>query len=220
MANNPLPYDATVIASVSAVTALANSGSLRIYTGAQPALNGAITGTLLATLPMSATAFGTPTASAGTVTATANAITSASAGNTGTAGYFAILKSDASTIVLTGSVGTSGADLNLSSTSISSGATVSCSSFTITQAEGLTVRRHVRGVLFAWTSCVAVAAGVALELNGRWPAAYGALSAALILMACSSYQHRKDAREVHARPACPFPGCTSTDPAHVHRPPR
>ena len=82
------------------------------------------------------------------------------------------------------------------------------------------MRRHVRGVLFAWTSCVAVAIAVVLEIGGRWPAACFALSAALILMACSSYQHRTDAQEVHARPACPFPGCTSTDPAHVHRPPR
>ena len=135
MANNAQSYDATVIAGVAAVGALANGGSLKIYTGSQPALNGAITGTLLASLPMSATAFGTPTASAGTVTATANAITSATAGNTGTAGYFAILKSDGTTVVLTGSVGTSGADLNLSSLSISSGATVSCSSFTITQLQ-------------------------------------------------------------------------------------
>ncbi len=135
MANNPLPYDATVIAGVAAQTALCNGGSLRIYTGTQPALNGAVTGTLLATLPLSATAFGTPTASAGTVTATANAITSATAGNTGTAGYHAILKSDGTTVVLTGSVGTSGADLNLATLSIVSGATVSCSSYTFTQAE-------------------------------------------------------------------------------------
>ena len=135
MANNPLPYDATVIAGVAAQTSLCNGGSLRIYTGTQPALNGAVTGTLLATLPLSATAFGTPTASAGTVTATANAITSATAGNTGTAGYHAILKSDGTTVVLTGSVGTSGADLNLATLSIVSGATVSCSSYTFTQAE-------------------------------------------------------------------------------------
>lgn len=34
-----------------------------------------------------------------------------------------------------GSVGTSGCDLNLNTTSIVAGATVSCTSFTITQAE-------------------------------------------------------------------------------------
>jgi hypothetical protein len=135
LANNPLPYDATVIASVNAVTALLNSGFLQILTGAQPALNGSLTGTLLASLPFSATAFPSATASAGTVTATANAITPAIAAATGTAGYFVLLKSDTVTIVATGSVGTSGADLNLSTLSIQAGQTVSCSSFLITQAE-------------------------------------------------------------------------------------
>ena len=135
MANNPQFYDATVEAGVNAVTALLNSGYLNIYTGGQPALDGGITGTLLASLTFSATAFGNSTASAGTVTATANAITNGTAGNTGTAGYFALLKSDDSTVVATGSVGTSGADLNLSTLVIVSGAVVSCSSFTITQAQ-------------------------------------------------------------------------------------
>ena len=135
MANNPLPYDATVIASVNAVTALINSGYLVLYTGSQPALNGAVTGTLLAQLTFSATAFPAATASTGTVTATANPITPASAAASGVAGYFAILKSDAATIVATGSVGTSGADLNLSTLSIQAGQTVACSIFQITQAE-------------------------------------------------------------------------------------
>jgi hypothetical protein len=135
MANNPLPYDATVIAGVNAVTALLNSGFIKIYTGSQPALNGSVTGTLLVTMTFSATAFPTSSASAGTVTATANAITSGTAGNTGTAGYFALVKSDTTTVVATGSVGTSGADLNLNTLSITSGNTVSCSSFLITQAE-------------------------------------------------------------------------------------
>ncbi len=135
MANNPQFYDATVIAAVNAATALLNSGFINIYNGAQPALNGAVTGTLLAQLTFSATAFPTSTASGGTVTATANAITSGTAGNTGTAGYFALIKSDTTTVVATGSVGTSGADLNLNSLSITSGATVSCSSFTITELQ-------------------------------------------------------------------------------------
>lgn len=135
MANNPLPYDASVIAAVNAFTALCNSGFIKIYTGTQPALNGAVTGTLLATMTFSATAFPTATASGGTVTATANAITSGTAGNTGTAGYFALVKSDGTTIVATGSVGTSGADLNLNTLTITSGNTVSCSSFLVTMAE-------------------------------------------------------------------------------------
>ncbi len=135
MANSPEWYDATVIADVEAVTALLDSGYLEIYSGTQPALNGTLSGTLLATLTFAATAFGTPVASAGTVTATANAITSGTAAATGTAGYFALLKSDNTTVVMTGSVGTSGADLNLNTLSITSGVTVSCSSFTISQSQ-------------------------------------------------------------------------------------
>lgn len=135
MPNNPLPYDATVIASVNAVTALLNGGSLRIYTGTQPALNGAVTGTLLATLALNATFAPSATASGGMVTATANAITTGTAAATGIAGYFALLKSDGTTVVTTGSVGTSNADLILNSLSIISGAPVSCSALTITEAE-------------------------------------------------------------------------------------
>jgi hypothetical protein len=127
-------YDATVEASVNAVTALLNSGTIKIYTGSQPALDGSLTGTLLATLTFGATAFAASTASTGTVTATANSITSGTAGNTGTAGYFALVTSGSVT-VLTGTVGTSGANLNLSTLSIVSGATISCSSFTITRSQ-------------------------------------------------------------------------------------
>jgi hypothetical protein len=135
MANNPQFYDATVIAAVNSATSLLNNGFLNIYTGGQPSLDGGISGTLLVSLAFGATAFASATASGGTVTATANSITNGTAGNTGTAGYFALLKSDDATVVATGSVGTSGADLNLSTTAIVSGAVVSCSSFTITQAQ-------------------------------------------------------------------------------------
>jgi hypothetical protein len=64
---------------------------------------------------------------------TLNAITSDSSANaTGTATWFRIVQSGGSTHVLDGNVGTSGSDLNLNTTSIVSGATVSISSFTIT----------------------------------------------------------------------------------------
>lgn len=134
-ANNFLTYDAATILAVNAFTATLNSGFLRIYTGTQPAVNGAITGTQLASLTFSATAFPTAVASGGVVTATANAITSASAGNTGTAGYHALLQSNGTTIVATGTVGTSGSDLNMSTTSVTSGNTVACSSYLINMAE-------------------------------------------------------------------------------------
>jgi hypothetical protein len=140
MANNPFFSDAAVEDAVNEVTPLMNSGFLVIYTGTQPTdANQALTGTLLATLSLSATAFGSATASgsAGSrvVTATANSVTNATASNTGTAGYFALLASNGTTVVAMGSVGTSGADLNLSTLSIVSGNTVSITSGTITQTE-------------------------------------------------------------------------------------
>lgn len=135
MANSPEAYDVAVKAAVDAVAALLNSGFIKIYTGAQPAVDGSVTGTLLATLTFGATAFGASTASGSGATATANTITSGTAGNTGTAGYFALVKSDNTTVVGTGSVGTSGADLNFNTLSIVSGANVSCSAFTITMPQ-------------------------------------------------------------------------------------
>lgn len=111
---------------------IGTSGVLKIWTGSPPANCGtADSGVLLATLTCNATAFASA-ASSGAITA--NSITSATAGNTGVAGYFRIYPSAATSTnaVLQGLCGTSGSDLNLSSTSIGSGQTVSISSFQIT----------------------------------------------------------------------------------------
>lgn len=119
--------------AADAVCARANGGSLRIYSGTPPAdANAALSGnTLLANLAMSATAFGA--ASSGV--ATANAITAdSSADADGTATFFRVLESDGTTVVFQGSVGTSGADLNLSTTTIAVTGNVSVSSLTYTQA--------------------------------------------------------------------------------------
>lgn len=124
MANNPLYYDS----AMNALSALLNSGTIKIYSGTQPSLNGTLTGTLLATLTFGATAFGS--SSGGVITA--NAITAGTAVATNTAGYFALVKSDGTTVVGTGTCGTTGTDMILNSTSIVTGANVSCSSMTIT----------------------------------------------------------------------------------------
>lgn len=115
---------------LNALAALMNSGTLAIYTGTQPATpESAVTGTLLGTLTLNATAFGA--ASGGVITA--NAITGdTTADATGTAGYFRIWKSDGTTAVLDGTVGTSGADLNLNSVAIQAGADIEITSLTIT----------------------------------------------------------------------------------------
>jgi len=141
MANNPFFSDAAESAALAARCALLNSGKLRIYDGSQPAdANTAVTTqTLLAELTFGATAFGSPSpsGSAGSrvQTATANAITAATAAATGTAAWFRAVKSDGSTVVLDGSAGESGCDLNLATTSIAEGDTVAVSSFTVTQPE-------------------------------------------------------------------------------------
>ena len=135
MSNNPQFYDATVIASVNAAAVLCNGGWLEIWSGSQPALDGSLSGTKLARLGFGSPAFAPALAAAGTVSALANAIASGIALATGTAGYFALLKSDDSTVVATGSVGLSGADLNMSSLSVVAGQIVAASSFSITQAQ-------------------------------------------------------------------------------------
>jgi hypothetical protein len=104
-----------------------NSGTILFYSGTQPAAGGAVTSqVLLATLTFGATAFGASSAGV----ATANAITGASAVATNTVTWFRCLKSDATTIVFDGSVGTSGCDINFATTSIVSGAAVSVSALT------------------------------------------------------------------------------------------
>jgi len=122
-------------AVVDLVDAGGSAGELRIYGGTKPGdVNAALSGnTLLAALPMSDPAFG----AAASGVATASAITSdTSADATGTATFFRIGSVNTGTFTPTmqGDVGTSGADLNLSSVSITAGGTVSVSSFTYTQA--------------------------------------------------------------------------------------
>ena len=134
MANNPKRSDEAANAAVAAMGALCNSGKIRIYNGTQPATaNTSIGGaTLLAELTFNATAFAAPTAGV----ATANAITAdSSADNTGTAAWARCLKSDGTSVVFDCTVGTSSADLIINTTSITSGATVSASALTLTEAK-------------------------------------------------------------------------------------
>lgn len=128
-----LAENAGVQAVVSLIDAGSPPGTLQIFTGSAPAATTtADSGTKLSTVTFSTTSFGT--ASAGT--ATANAITSdSSTAASGTAGYFRI-KNAAGTVIAQGTVGTSGADLNLNSTTIVMGGTLAITSFTITLPAG------------------------------------------------------------------------------------
>lgn len=126
-----LAYDVSIRnAMLDAITTRAGSSALlRIYDGSRPATGGAAT-TLLAELTCNATF--APAASSGVLTL--NAITQDSSANaSGTATWFRIVKSDGTTFVLDGNVGTSGSDLNLSTTTIVITQPVSVTSFVITE---------------------------------------------------------------------------------------
>ena len=135
MANNLKLSDVAVNAEADALSVLLDNGYLRIYDGTQPAnADTAIsTQTLLAELRFNADA--APSAVAGVLTF--NAITQDSnANNTGTASWFRALKSDGSTVMFDGTVGTSGSDINIATTAIVAGAIVGVTSAVYTVSKG------------------------------------------------------------------------------------
>lgn len=110
------------------------AGKIRIYTGSQPAsANDAATGTLLAEVTLQDPAFGAASSGVATLSDPA-AVT---AGATGTAGWFRMLDSDNNT-VLDGSVTATGGggDLELATTSITSGLSVDITGGTVTMPAG------------------------------------------------------------------------------------
>jgi hypothetical protein len=129
MASNLNYSNGTRDAQQNGLITYAGTGAIiSIYTGTQPATaNTALSGnTKLVDLVISG-AFGTD--SNGTLTF--STVSNGTAVATGAATFFRITKSDGTTVVMDGSVDTSGADMNISSTSISSGQTVSITSGTI-----------------------------------------------------------------------------------------
>jgi hypothetical protein len=128
-----LSYDLTTIRNpmLDLITTRAGASALlRIYDGTRPATGGTPT-TLLAELTCNATF--APAASGGVLTL--NAITQdSSANNTGTATWFRIVKADGTSFVMDGSIGTSGSDMNMTSTSIVATQPVQVTSFVITES--------------------------------------------------------------------------------------
>lgn len=109
-------------------SAIGASGLLRIYDGTRPASGGTAT-TLLAQLALSATS--APAASSGVLTF--NAITQdSSADATGTATWGRVTTSGG-TFVIDFSIGTSGSDLNMTTTAIVATQPVQVTSFVITE---------------------------------------------------------------------------------------
>lgn len=129
MASNLQYSNGTRNAQQQGLITYAGTGSIiHLYTGTQPAnANTALSGnTLLVSLTISG-AFGTD--SNGTLTV--GSVSNGTAVATGTATFFRITKSDNSTVVMDGTVGTFGADMNFNTVSIVTGDTVAISSGTI-----------------------------------------------------------------------------------------
>lgn len=131
MANELKISKALASLMVDAITDEFNNGYLRIYYGTKPTdLTVAIsTQTLLAELRYNATAFG----AAVDGVATANALTADTSANASqTAQFFRAFKSNGTTALIDGTVGTSGCDLNMNAIEIVAGAKVEVTSHTLT----------------------------------------------------------------------------------------
>ena len=129
MASNLQYSNGTRNAQQQGLITYAGSGAIiHLYTGTQPAnANTALSSnTLLVSLTISGS-FGTD--SNGTLTV--GSVSNGTAVATGTATFFRITKSDDSTVVMDGTVGTSGADMNFNTVSIVTGDTVAITSGTI-----------------------------------------------------------------------------------------
>lgn len=127
MALNPHIAYAARQAALNNALALANSGTLVIYSGTQPAnADTALAGnTVLSTSTLSNPAFSNATGGSGSTTTAALTLpANVSASATGTATWFRIYQSNGTTAVADGSVGTSSADLIVSTTSFVSGGLV------------------------------------------------------------------------------------------------
>ena len=116
-------------AQLDAITTDAGAGAkLRIYDGTRPATAGAAT-TLLAEFTL-----GSPFAPAASAGALAPTLPSATTGAAnGTATWFRVTRADGTTHVLDGSAGTSGTDMILNTTSVTSGVAVSVTSWNVSR---------------------------------------------------------------------------------------
>jgi len=120
-------------AASDAVVDLLDLGHLIIYDGTEPATpeTGITTQNVLADITLPATAFGAAGATNPGEAEKAGTWTVAATG-TGTATFYRLTTS-ASGVIAQGSVGTSGEDLNLSATAITTGGDVTISTFVHTQ---------------------------------------------------------------------------------------
>lgn len=126
--------NAAANAVVDSLDAGAGPATIKVYTGSQPATpQTAPTGTLLLTFTLNDPAFGDAATGAATLDV-APALTATGAA-AGTAGWFRAADSTGAA-VFDGACGTSGAELNLSTTTVSTGLDVTITSGSYTQPQG------------------------------------------------------------------------------------
>jgi hypothetical protein len=133
MAKDTQLSNAAANAEANALARLLDNGYRRVYDGSKPATaDTAITSqVLLAELRFAATS--APAAVDGVLTFTL--ITDSEANANGTAAWYRDLQSNGTTVVMDGTVGTSDANLNLSTTSVFAGQQVAITSATHTVAK-------------------------------------------------------------------------------------
>jgi hypothetical protein len=117
-------------AQLDAITTFAGAGAkLRIYSGTQPATGGAITTQIVNDFTL-----GSPFAPGASGAVLSPTLPSASTGSAAaTATWFRLFKADGTTQVIDGTVGTSGTDMILNTTTISVGVAVSISAWTVSR---------------------------------------------------------------------------------------
>ncbi|MGI9451947.1 MAG: hypothetical protein ACR2QH_15095 [Geminicoccaceae bacterium] len=130
-----LVYNASAEAGANAIANKADdgagAGSIEIRSGTRPAVNGALTGTLLVDIVLGDPAFGVAAGNGVRALKTANGlpIVIANAAATGTAGYGALVDSNG-VVILTGTVGVGTGDFQLQSLSITINQEVTLTAFT------------------------------------------------------------------------------------------
>jgi len=137
MANHCRLHSSTAIAACNAIVDLCDSGgtgSLIIYTGAEPSYCNDAAGTEVATCTLAATAYNAAAGDGVNYWAESDlastATDSSATGNASAVTYFRLV-GGGGTAVLQGTVSTSGADLNLNSTTIGAGAQVDVTSLEV-----------------------------------------------------------------------------------------
>lgn len=131
----------TKLLDTNSLRSLLNLGKILVYSGAPPATaDAAPTGTLLLTVTNNSTGTGltfAASASAGAITKNLGETWSGSCVSTNTAGYYRFVQaSDSGALSTTdcriqGSVGTAGADLNLTTTSLINGTTYNVDNYSV-----------------------------------------------------------------------------------------